>query len=193
MTEEEYQQLEPFVSQACRSVAAKWPGLADYEDLQQDVWVKVLKSNGTLDALLAMDSGDRVHNLKRMAHRIAAKMRDDYEVFSGNYMYSVGMVRGLLKEGALSYEPSSSGLGRPVRASEGMDFVRVGGGDNYPGALVPSVCMDIKRAFKKLQQTNARHAHLIHKKYVKEERLDKRDQSAADRAVVSLTTLMNRG
>lgn len=84
------------VKSAARSVAIEWPNIAVAEDIEQDIWVKLLEWRGYLERVTEMGSTECRGALRRIGHQIAAQQRADYNVFSGNFRYGAKEVRNML-------------------------------------------------------------------------------------------------
>ena len=166
-----YKLLEPDVSAAAKTVAWKWPGTIQEDDLRQEIWLRLLEAGAsTTDKLMEMDQPLRLSSLSQIGHQIAAKERDDYDLFSGNFFYSVDHVRALLEEDAL------------VRITDD------------PGSLMHSERLDLQTALDRLRDRNPRHAFLIGEAYFKGVKFSQEDpdRQALMRAVTNLTLEMNR-
>jgi hypothetical protein len=164
-----YELLKPDVVTAAKTTARQWPGTIDEEDAEQEIWALLIEAPKSIDVLSQMERPNRVSTLTLYGHRVAARYRDDYELFSGNYLYSTDYVRRLLDADILVFS-----------------------GDR-PDKLTFSEWVDITEAFAKVQQRNAGYADLIARVFIQGEKL----QSGADRmqltrAVDSLTKEMNR-
>lgn len=92
------------VKKVARSVAFQWPETITADDLEQDLFIEVLRTASTERAITEAEPGARYKMLARLAHRCAGKQRDDYDHFTGNYRYSVDEVKRLLSAGALDRE-----------------------------------------------------------------------------------------
>lgn len=92
--------LREKVSKAAKAVAKKWAG-QDVEDLEQDIWLLLAESPNVVTDLLEQHDAVQLDWLVRIGHQEASKERSDYEVFSGQFLYSTDEVRGLLDSGGL--------------------------------------------------------------------------------------------
>lgn len=90
------------VAKAARAVSFEWPGVIDAEDLQQEIWVKLLESAEYVNQLNAMDGTQRYAALKLIGNQVASSYRADYALFSGNIHYGTAEVRSLLESGILA-------------------------------------------------------------------------------------------
>jgi len=87
------------IRKAAKTVAVQWPTVVDEDDLEQDIYVHLLERPGSVEKLLTeFADKDRFNAIIAIGHQIAAKERTDYEVFSGNFRYSVNEVRNLLEK-----------------------------------------------------------------------------------------------
>ena len=165
-----YKLLEPDVLAAAKTVAWKWPGVIQEDDLRQEIWLRILEAGtSTTDKLLEMDQPLRLSSLSQIGHQIAAKERDDYDLFSGNFFYSTHHVRALLEEDALVHL------------------------ENQAGTLMHSERFDLQVGMEKLRHRSAVHTHLIEQVYVRGYvPKDGGERKELTRAVDSLTREMNR-
>lgn len=156
----------PAMEAAAGRVAKKWPNTTSKEDLYQDLVVHFLESPGSLEALAQLPPDKRLARLVAIGHERAAAARDDMEVFSGQFSYSVDEVRKLAERGAV--------------------LQRVKDYD------APSI--DLQESMVLLKKRNRDYWSAITERYVNEE--TNADNPAArmvlQRALESLTTLMNR-
>lgn len=171
MDDTTYKTLAPLVQQAAFTVAGKWPGIIkDPRDLQQDIWVRLLEAGQhTIDVLMSMDRNNQLVTLRDIGHQLAAKERDDYDLFSGNWTYSTKDVRDLLKNGGLFATPE------------------------VPGDLTHSVVVDLRGGYEKLVKKNAAYAETLTQTFV-HENVDSttNGRKALQRAVDALAIEMNR-
>lgn len=94
--------LNKDIAKAAKLVALDWSGVIEADDIQQELWVRVLESEKTLNAITNAESALRVDLLKRMGVQVASKYANDYEVFSGNIFYSSAHARRVLESGLLT-------------------------------------------------------------------------------------------
>lgn len=90
----------PDIEKVAGRVAKKWPQATTQEDLFQDLVVHFLERPGSLETLAGLPKSDREAILTRVAHQTASASRDDLDVFSGQFAYSVDEVRKLAERGA---------------------------------------------------------------------------------------------
>lgn len=83
------------VDKAARSAASSNKQI-DWEDVAQDIWVRMLEDPADYDRLTKME--DPFGPLKRIAKQEIYKQNSSYEHFTGDYIYTSGEVRGLLRE-----------------------------------------------------------------------------------------------
>lgn len=93
--------LFPVIQKAANIVAKNYPGFIEPDDLAQEIALVVAQSPATLKRLMDYVEAAQVEALKKIAVQQASKMRDDYEVFSGQYQYGVDEVREALEKGLL--------------------------------------------------------------------------------------------
>lgn len=91
----------PAIKRAANTVAYRWPGAVTADEMVQSLCVHFLERKGSLAKLAGMVSGERDASLNRVGHQIASAARDEYEQFSGQYVYSVDEVRKMLEKGKL--------------------------------------------------------------------------------------------
>ena len=86
------------VERAARNTADKWP-LEEWEDLSQDVWVRMLESPSTLEKCLTSDNPAAM--LSRMSGQIAIENQLKRNLFQGKNPYNPIQVRSMLGAGIL--------------------------------------------------------------------------------------------
>lgn len=93
-------ELHDEIRRAARSAARKWVGVIDAEDLEQEVWIRLL-DHDYFDRWVEMDPLARRRVLRIIANQIASGERESYAVFTGQVYYGSDEVRSLLESGAL--------------------------------------------------------------------------------------------
>ena len=133
-----------------------------------------------------MDYKARVSTLRKVGDRICSKERDDYETFSGQYIYSVDEVKEMLNRGALGEDPNSASPW--VMSVEEIEAL------GRPDSEITNTRIDLYLALKALGESNARHAYLILLRYREGYSFEHSDpdRKACERAVESLAREMNR-
>lgn len=188
MTSNIMELAEP-IKKAAKTVAFQWPGVVDADDLEQDLLVHLMERDSTIEKLLAdFDNKQLLNAIIKIGHQIAAQERTDYEIFSGNFRYSVDEVRKILEDRALHNEEPS--LGSNWSISE--DFIK--GGEFEDAVLYKSSSeIDLMRGMERLRKKNVKYAEIIERRYLKDASLtDGIDRKQLSRALTSLTTEMNR-
>ena len=161
-------EIMPLVRKAAQSVAAQWPGIVEADDVEQEIYVNLL---GLKEEHLRrlVDEFDRDGLVKvfkeRQGHQVAARYRNDFELFSGNYRYSGEEVRSLLESGALVFSDELTATER----------------------------VDLMAAMERLQETSPQYAEALFRRYAEgiPDR-GKSDEHARLRAIRALTREMNR-
>ncbi|AST15206.1 DNA binding protein [Rhodococcus phage AppleCloud] len=157
-----YDELKEQVVRASKNVSRLWSGIIEADDLEQRLWEHILTRPSTVQVLMDARGDDRYGQLARLAHREAGRERADYEVFSGQFHYSVDEVKG--------------SLGRIL---------------TQPGEITAEV-MDVMDGLEALSSKNSRHLDLILRRYADGEVLESgADRKALTRALESLTELVN--
>jgi hypothetical protein len=156
----------PDIRRAAKRVAGRWPQVVTEEDMVQTLSLHFLEAPGALEALINLPSAKRLGRLIGIGHDKASGQRDDLEVFSGQFTYSVDEVRRLLDRGSLE-----------------------GQLDGYNAATA-----DIETAYGELQVKNEGHAKALYSRYVLQVVPDRDgpEKDVLSRAVDSLTLHMNR-
>lgn len=118
LSKEKQDEILATTKSVCRHTAQRWPKSVTFEDIQQMVLEELMGVDqlSTLRAAVSGDSDQRWMVLRKLANRIAARERRDYEQFSGNFYYSVGEVRELLEEGILTGDDDG-------KVEEGVDLL----------------------------------------------------------------------
>ena len=166
LTKEETKQLDEMIRAAARRVAAQWPTVVERDDLHQDIWVHLLERPGALNRIFE-EQDDKVRQafLIKLGHQIASEEQIAYERFSGNSLYSVMQVRGLLERKVWKFKDK-----------------------------VSAEKMDLMEALKLLAQKNSAYYAEIVNRFEHDIIPDRQsnERRKLDRAVEVLTELMNR-
>ncbi len=86
------------VERAARNTAEKWP-LEEWEDLRQDIWVRLLEKPNTLEKCLEADDPTRM--LSVLSGQIAVENQLMRNLFQGKNPYNPVQVRSMLEAGIL--------------------------------------------------------------------------------------------
>ncbi|AEV52117.1 hypothetical protein [Rhodococcus phage RGL3] len=156
-----YDELKEQVVRASKNVSRLWSGIIESDDLEQRLWEQILESPGTIRVLMEATGDDRYGQLARLAHREAGRERADYEVFSGQFYYSVDEVKGV--------------LGRIL---------------TQPGEITAEV-MDVMDGLEALGARYERYLDLVLRRYADGETFQGADRTALSRALDALTELVN--
>lgn len=142
------------VDKAARSVAGR-NNQVEWEDVRQDVWVRLLEDPQDYSRLCEMD--DPFTSLKRIAKQEIYKQNSALEHFSGNYTYTPGEVRGLLNEYLV--EVTLESLAENVDLVEGVLMLKGSNStyfkvlvDKYVWGIDPKHPENLARAVEKLTQ-----------------------------------------
>jgi hypothetical protein len=155
------------VHKAAKSVAFQWPGVVEADDLEQEIYLHLIERPNVIDTLLNdFDDKRRLSALIKLGHQIAAGERADYEVFSGNFKYSVDDVKRKLKWA------SNKGAAKSI------------------GNL--SMDNDLKAGMSRLEESNQGYAEAIRLRYEEGVIPSGADQDRLSHALTALTTQMNR-
>ncbi len=186
--------LKVEVEKAAKTVAFKWPNVVSADDMEQELYLHLLESPGSVEKLLnEFNDKDRLNAVVAIGHKIAGKERDDYEVFSGNFRYSVNEVKTLLEDRALHHE--SPELGSNWSVSE--DFIQ---GGEFEDKVINKLASetDLRKGMKMLRAKNSKYAELVTRRYLLGEIPSENTPEAArardtlSRALTALTKEMNR-
>ena len=193
MTENKWQRE---VEKVARRAVRDWPDVVEQEDLVQEIWVHILRSPATQESLTKMDDNDRYRTLHRIAQRIASKERDDFEVFTGNFRYSVGEVKELLVLGELAFQDrelgSSWSVGSVGTTGEHSDHTASSALDNL---RQETVSKDLSSALESLRAANQDQYEALVARFVDGVVPGKHNKALGamvSRALTSLTNRMNR-
>ena len=182
--------LKVEVEKAAKTVAFKWPNVVSADDMEQELYLFLLERPNVIEKLLTeFDDKNRLNAIVQIGHQIASKEREDYEVFSGNFRYSVDEVRGILEDRALHDEDPSLGSNWSIAE----DFISKGG--EFEDAVLnkSSSEMDLRRGFGRLLKQNPKYADIIRRRYLDSESFEEAvDRMRLMRALTALTTEMNR-
>lgn len=107
------------VGRAAKAVAVEWPDIADAEDVEQDIWVNLLRTSDRIAKLEAMGPTERASSLRRIGNQLMSQQRADYDVFAGNFRYGTKEVRNML-DGTLERFRDGKTETETIDLSEGM-------------------------------------------------------------------------
>lgn len=183
--------LKSEVEKAAKTVAFKWPNVVSEDDMQQGLYLFLLERPGVVEKLLTeFDDKNRLNAVVAIGHQIAGKERDDYEVFSGNFRYSVNEVKSLLEDRALHHESPELGSNWSVS----KDFIQ---GGEFEDKVINKVASetDLRRGMKMLAAKNSKYAEVIERRYLRDEVIPQEESAEYKRlirALTALTTEMNK-
>lgn len=141
MSYEKLMGFMPEIRKAANTVAFKWPNVVESEDVAQDIFLLFMTRPNSVDKLEAMEPPKRYASLVRIGHQIAAGERNDNDVFSGNFSYSVEEVKSALNKGALSPQ---TGKFDPVAFDirESLEALKVRN-ENYSNAIYQRYVLEV--------------------------------------------------
>jgi hypothetical protein len=90
------------VAKAARKAAYGWPEMVDADDVEQEIWVRLLESPGRAQLARRLPEDERVGLLTMIGRQASSDLRDDYDHFHGNYFYDRQEVVQHLENGALT-------------------------------------------------------------------------------------------
>ena len=165
------EELNKIIQKAAITVSYSWPGAIEADDLQQELWVKILESPKYMDQMVTSDPALRMELLKRLGMQIAGRYVNDYELFSGNAFYGTVHVRNLLDAGLLT-------IARADLADMKETLTEF---------------LDLHEAFDVMKRSSREYAEIIWNVYANGDSPETgADKRRAQRAVRSLTDLMNQ-
>jgi hypothetical protein len=178
------------IAKAAKTVAFQWPGIVEEDDLTQDISTHLLERPGSLEKLSTFDAKGKLNALIQIGHQIASKERLDYEVFSGNFRYSVDETKRLLEERALHNEDPELGSNWSIAD----DYTKSGEFEDAVNTKLSSET-DLRRGMQTLERKNSSYAEVIRRRYLQDQLIPKEEEASRTRlkrALVALTTEMNR-
>lgn len=112
--------VKPLVRAVSRRVSRDWDGIADPEDVENEMWIALLGESADtyVIELAELDDANRQAAVNKIGRHVAEAMRDQYYTFSCNYTYEVDEVREMLERGILEQDGYSSRF----MQSESVDF-----------------------------------------------------------------------
>lgn len=177
-----YGDLEPVTRRAAKAVAYQWPNLLDADDFEQEIWLRLLQSPGTVEKVLEMDDRARYRAIVGIGHQIASIERTDYDYFKGSYRYSVKEVKELLQQGILS-EPLPAFKAELIDMTEAFQDIP----EQYKSALVSRYVEGVTPQEKSGQNrlTRGLESLVDEMNRVQRRRHSERDDGPGTRAVLS--------
>lgn len=120
--------LVPLIRAVARKVAGDWDGIAEPDDVEQEIWMELLAESSYeyVITLAEMEAASQQYVVNRVGRHVGQRMREDYYQFSGNYTYDTEEVRELLERGALEESDGLTKLSRSEVADVqiGMDRLK---------------------------------------------------------------------
>jgi hypothetical protein len=180
--------LLPQIRKAARTVAAGWPGVVEQDDMEQELSLHLLEREGVLQRLFDSEDKERMQALIWWGNQIAKKERADFEVFSGNFRYSVNEVKRLLEDGLLKGVHDSNG----ESSWSSADYVNSGESVEDTVLTRYTTELDLKHGMNNLADRNKNQASLIVRRHLLGQELQNNERARLSDAVKSLTDEMNR-
>ena len=176
------------IRKAAVNAAIEWQEISA-DDIEQDMWMRLLEAPGAVDTLDTFDTDVARKFLFQMAKQVAAKDKQRTRISKGDFNYSTGEVKKRLAAGALSC------LGAGEMGSWAADEESSGTGNGYTDTTgaTASFLVDLTGALQALKLKNERYFNLIVAHYLLGENFNNADEVAVRRALKSLTNLMNFG
>lgn len=160
--------LNDKVRAAAKAVAFRWPGVVEADDLEQEIWIRLLESPSYTTTLQAFTPDGQDRALKGIGHQLASQEREDYARFTGNFHYSTRDVRRMLADYA-------SGAGDSI---------------NEPGTLTHSEQIDLTEGLAELADRYPEKYAVVVAQYFKGAPIHEH-KMALQRAVDTLASIVN--
>ena len=181
-------EFRKIIKKAAKSVANHWENV-NADDLEQDMWLRLLESPGALAGLDDPTSVQTSRYMFKIAQQVAKVDVTKQREFNGDLVYNKTQVRKMLENGALLE------AGTPNASSWAFD-------ESSPGSYLPSDTVgvtasakhDITMAMRDMKESNDRLFDLLVQRYLLTLvpfESGSTDQVATSRAVAALTEKMN--
>jgi len=181
-----YALLEPDVKTAAKTIAREWADVIDIDDAEQEVWLRLLDAGpGVIDVVAGMEKPARVSVLTEIGHQIGMDYRDDFELFSGNWIYGTRDVRLMLDRDALAGVDEASGV--PLWELPETVIQQI----NRTDTETVTERIDLLIGMKRLLRRNASYVDILRAQYLFGTPIHSHSQELT-RAVDALTKEMNR-
>lgn len=95
-------EMQADIHKAAVITERQWPGVITAEDAEQEIWLRLLESDGSVKQLREMEVTTRNNSLVAIGHQIASEYRSSYDLFTGQIFYSVNDVKVILERGAIT-------------------------------------------------------------------------------------------
>lgn len=188
MDQKTYDILAPDVKTAARTAGREWADVLEADDAEQEIWLLLLdRSDGLPGEIAALEQPARVSYLTEVAHQIGVQSRDDYELFSGNYLYGTRAVREMLDRDALGGIAGDVGVAIPTWEVPEALLEQL----NRTDTETATERIDLGIGLKRLHKRNARYVAVIMAQFVDNQPIHDHSQELT-RAVDALTHEMNR-
>jgi len=171
------------IERVARHMEMEWPEVVDsWQDMANDIMTRLVKDNQAV-TVANLEYKARKKVLHRIGQQIASAMRDDYEHFTGNFLYSTGEIRSILSSGILS------GLSEVVEGGE-VDDARSWVYNGVKQTRTRLEHVDVLNAYMDLEKS---HQTWLIRRFVNNEVIDSaNDRKSVTRAVDRLTDILNR-
>lgn len=188
------------IRKIARKVEYDWPGVVEADDIVQEVCLHILERPGTQRDLSEMDHNSRYRTIHKIAQRIASQERDAYDVFSGNFRYSVDEVERLVREAGRFWGDEAGSPFSPGSLSASWsvgDIVSTGRGE-HSDPTADTALGNLQRESTRedfiaaLGKLNPGYLDVIVRRHVHGETgMNSTERSRLERALVELTHEMN--
>lgn len=154
--------MERDIERAARHLTMEWPEVVDsWEDMAMDIRTRLVAGNQAIK-VSALESKPRRKTLHKIGQQIASALRDDYEHFSGNFLYSTDDIRRILAGGILLQDEKT------IRNVQYRDVLTT------------------------YYQLNSDQQTILRRKFIDGDQLDNKQRMLLTRAVDKLTLTLNR-
>lgn len=182
-----YEQIHEQVAREARLAAAKWNGMVEAYDVEQELWLWVMERPATQRFLRSANPAQLASSLASRAGDICSKERISYEHFSGQFTYTPAEVRDLLDTywgtDVHSVSPEVMAL-----AQENLSQTMI---ENILGGNISvDEKVDLEQALGELEDIQPNYYFILHEAY--SAGIEPEGRMSKTRAVGKLTTLMNR-
>jgi hypothetical protein len=190
--------LHQEVKTAATTIGREWADVIDSDDAEQEIWLRLLGAGTNPETgieyvveVAGWDIKVRTSVLKEIGHQIGMQYRDDYELFSGNYVYGTREVRDMLDRGVLDSENGDYGVPDvPIWEMPESVIEQISRTDTDTA----TERIDLFLGLKRLARRNSSYFIAIHNRYVLDLPIDNSTSTESNRltrAVDSLAREMN--
>lgn len=185
--QELYELIAKDVAREARLASARWNGMTDADDIEQELWLWIMERPGTQRFFKSAETGQIRSALTSRANDICSKSNLAYDHFSGQYTYTPAEVRELL---TTYFGTDVSEVSAAVMELAESELSETMISNILGGVISPDEKMDVEQGLQVLEETHPQYYFVLMEAY--RAGIEPEHRTTKTRAVDKLTTIMNR-